>query len=72
MDELVEKLDDEATQNFRIERTSHSKILEYRKQLKIQAIKAAKEKADYLAAAIDEQVGAAVTITEPNDVEVQP
>jgi len=72
MDELVEKLDDEATQNFRIERTSHSKIQEYRKQLKLQAIKAAKEKAGYLAAAIDEQVGAAVTITEPNDVEVQP
>lgn len=72
MDELVEKLDDEATQNFRIERTSHSKILEYRKQLKIQAIKAAKEKAGYLAAAIDEQVGAAVTISEPGDVVVQP
>lgn len=67
MDELVEKLDDEATQNFRIARTSHSKIQEFRKQLKIQAIKAAKEKANYLAAAIDEQVGAAVTITEPGD-----
>lgn len=72
MDELVDKLDDEATQNFRIERTSHSKIQEYRKQLKIQAIKAAKEKAGYLAAAIDEQVGAAVTITEPTDVVVSP
>lgn len=72
MDELVDRLDDEATQNFRIERTSHSRILEYRRQLKIQAIKAAKEKAGYLAAAIDEQVGAAVTITEPNDVIVQP
>ncbi|WP_315821947.1 SIMPL domain-containing protein [Paraflavitalea speifideaquila] len=72
MDELVEKLDDEATQNFRIARTSHSKIQEFRKQLKIQAIKAAKEKAGYLAAAIDEQVGAAVTITEPNDMIVQP
>jgi hypothetical protein len=72
MDELVEKLDDEATQNFRIARTSHSKIQEFRKQLKIQAIKAAKEKAGYLAAAVDEQVGAAVTITEPGDVEVLP
>ncbi|NII25699.1 SIMPL domain-containing protein [Pseudoflavitalea sp. X16] len=72
MDELVEKLDDDATQNFRIERTSHSKIQEYRKQLKIQAIKAAKEKAGYLAAAIDEQVGAAVTIQEPNDQGIIP
>ena len=72
MDELVDKLDDEATQNFRIDRTSHSKILEYRKQLKIQAVKAAKEKAGYLAAAIDEQVGAAVTINEPGEGIVQP
>jgi uncharacterized protein YggE len=72
MDELVEKLDDDATQNFRIERTSHSKIQEYRKQLKIQAIKAAKEKAGYLAAAIDEQIGAAVTIQEPNDLGIIP
>jgi uncharacterized protein YggE len=67
MDELVEKLDDEATQNFRIARTSHSKIQEFRRQLKVQAIKAAKEKANYLAAAVDEQVGAAITITEPGD-----
>lgn len=72
MDELVDKLDDEATQNFRIDRTSHSKIQEFRKQLKIQAVKAAKEKAGYLAAAIDEQVGAAVTINEPGDMIVQP
>lgn len=72
MDDLVAKLDDEATRNFRIARTSHSKITEFRKQLKIQAIKAAKEKAGYLAAAIDEQVGGAVTITEPGDVIVQP
>lgn len=72
MDELVEKLDDEATRNFRIARTSHSKIQQFRKQLKIEAIKAAKEKAGYLAAAIDEQVGAAVTITEPGDMIVSP
>ena len=72
MDELVEKLDDAATQNFQIARTSHSKMQEFRKQLKIQAIKAAKEKAGYLAAAIDEQVAVAVTITEPNDLVVTP
>ena len=65
LDELVDKLDDDATQNFRIVTTSHSKIQEYRKQLKIQAMKAAKDKAGYLAAAIDETVGAAVTVTEP-------
>lgn len=72
MDELVAKLDDEATRNFRIARTSHSKLQEFRKQLKIEAIKAAKNKASYLAAAIDEQVLTAVTITEPTDMIVQP
>jgi len=67
MDELVEKLDDDATQSFQVVRVSHSKIQEYRKQLKIQAVKAAKEKGAYLAAAIDEKLGEAVTITEPGE-----
>jgi uncharacterized protein YggE len=65
MDDLVNRLDDNATQNFYIMRTSHSKITEFRKQLKIQAVRAAKEKAEYLAAAIDESIGVAVTIAEP-------
>ncbi len=65
MDELVQKMNDEATQNFFIERVSHSKIEELKKQLKIQAIKAAKEKAIYLTEAINEKVGEALTINEP-------
>lgn len=65
LDDLVEKLDDEATTNFYIQRTSHSRLAEYRKQLKIQAVQAAKEKAQYLTAAIAEKAGEAVTINEP-------
>ncbi len=68
----MEKLDDEATQGFFISRTSHSKIEEYRKQLKIQAVKAAKEKAIYLSEAIGEKAGVAVTIQEPVDYSVVP
>lgn len=68
IDELLEKLDDDATQNFSIDRTSHSKIREYRQTLKIQAVKAAKEKAILLAEAIDEKIGVAVTIIEPADI----
>jgi hypothetical protein len=64
IDELVSKLDDNATQNFDVSMMSHSKIQEYRKQVKIQAIKAAKAKAEYLTMAIGEQLGVAVTITE--------
>ncbi|NOT90350.1 SIMPL domain-containing protein [Ferruginibacter sp.] len=67
IDDLVNKLDDEATNNFRITRTSHSKIIEYRKQLKIIAVKAAKEKAIYLSESVNEQVGPAITITEPEE-----
>jgi uncharacterized protein len=67
VDQLVDKLDDNATSNFYIARTSHSKLAEFRKNLKIQAVKAAKEKAGYLAEAINEQVGVAVTINEPNE-----
>jgi uncharacterized protein YggE len=65
LDALVDRLEDEATQNFFIQRTSHSKLAEYRKNLKIAAIKAAKEKAGYLSEAINEQLGQAVTINEP-------
>jgi uncharacterized protein YggE len=68
MDELVEKLDDEATQNFFIAKVAHSKVQEYKKQLKLQAVKAAKDKATYLAAAIGETVGSAITINEPGEI----
>src|SRR5688572_11450985 len=47
VDQLVDKLDDNATQNFYISRTTHSKLDEIRKNLKIQAVRAAKEKGDY-------------------------
>ena len=67
IDQLVDKLDDNATSNFYISKTSHSKLDQFRKNLKIQAVKAAKEKAGYLAEAINEQVGVAVTINEPNE-----
>jgi hypothetical protein len=65
VDQLVDKLDDAATQNFFVQRTSHSRLTELRKQLKIQAVRAAKEKADYLATAVNESIGVAVTINEP-------
>lgn len=67
MDQLIDVLDDEATTNFQIVKASHSKIQEFRKQLKIQAIKAAREKGIYLTEAVDENLGQAVTITEPDE-----
>jgi uncharacterized protein len=70
VDQLVDLLDDEATQNFQVVRTSHSRINEFRKQLKIQAVKAARDKAQYLSEAINEKPGEAVTIAEPADVSI--
>ena len=67
MDQLIDVLDDEATANFQIVKASHSKIQEYRKQLKILAVKAAKDKGIYLTEAINERLGEAVTIEEPDE-----
>ncbi len=72
MDELVQKLDDEATQSFFISKVSHSRLQEFKKQLKIQAVKSAKDKANYLAEAINEKVGEAITINEPNETSTFP
>ena len=57
MDDLVDKLDENATQSFRIVSTSHSRITEYRRQLKIKAVQAAKEKGVYLSEALGEKIG---------------
>lgn len=67
MDKLVERLDDDATQTFLIVSTGHSKMTEFRRQLKIAAVKAAKEKGLYLTEAIGERLGEAITIKEPNE-----
>lgn len=72
MDELVEKLNDEATENFFISRVDHSRIQEFKKQLKIQAVQVAREKANYLAEAIHEKAGEALIINEPNEISVYP
>ena len=49
-------------------KTEHSKIDSLRKEVRIAAIKAAKAKAEYLAAAIDEQIGKPVEIREQEDI----
>ena len=67
MDKLVEKLDDEATQNFVIASTSHSKMTEFRRQLKIKAVQSAKDKGIYLTEAIGERLWEAIMIKEPDE-----
>nr|MBA3972085.1 SIMPL domain-containing protein [Bacteroidota bacterium] len=47
-----------------VSKYSHSKMDEYKKQIKVNAIKAAKEKAGYLLDAIGEKAGKAISIEE--------
>lgn len=68
MDDLVNKLDDEATQNFYIAKADYSKRDEIELKMKQDAIRAARDKAIALASAINEKIGNAVTINEPNEV----
>jgi uncharacterized protein YggE len=72
LDALVDKMDDEATQNFFIAKASYSKMDELKKDLKIAAVKAAREKAIYLAEAIGEHVGEAITINDPMEINNPP
>jgi uncharacterized protein YggE len=64
IDELINVLDDEATQQFTVSEITHSKLVSLQKQLRIDAMKAAKNKAVYLAESISENIGSAITITE--------
>ncbi|SHE85543.1 hypothetical protein SAMN05444008_103166 [Cnuella takakiae] len=65
MEQVVQQLDDEATQNFYIQKLSHTKMDSFREQLKIQALKNAREKARVLAEAVGAKVGAVYQINEP-------
>lgn len=64
IDKLVNKLDDNATNNVYLQRVSNTKETEYRKQLKIQALQNAKEKARYLLDGVGEKVGGLLYVQE--------
>lgn len=64
IDKLISLMDDDATQNFVITEITHTRIKLLQKQLRADALRAAKEKAIFLSSAIDETIGSAITITE--------
>lgn len=64
IDELVPLLNDEATSNMYVSKISNTKMEDYRKQVKIKATLAAKQKAQYLAESIGERIGSALLIEE--------
>jgi uncharacterized protein len=72
INEILSGVDSKGVQYTTISRYSHSKIEQYRKDIKIKALQAAKEKASYLLASINEQVGEVLQIQEVGDYYPQP
>ena len=70
--ELLSGLDAKGIQSTNVDRYEHSKIEQYRKDLKVKALKNAKEKAAYLLQGIDETLGGVLEIQEIDTREGQP
>ena len=61
---VFDKLASIKISNARVSKVDHSRLQEYKKETRINAIKAAKEKADYLLGAIGEETGMPLIIRE--------
>lgn len=73
LSKVYERLDKIDVNDAYVSNFSHSKIEELQKENRIKAIKAAKEKVDYILAAVGEQAGAPIQISEQdNYIEQQP
>lgn len=64
VNELLASLDAKGIQSTNVDRYSHSKIEQYRKDLKIKALQNAKEKAGYLLQGLDERLGGILEVQE--------
>ncbi len=64
VNELLADLDAKGIQSTNVDRYSHSKIEQYRKDLKIKALQDAKEKAAYILQGIDERLGGILEVQE--------
>lgn len=62
--QLVQSLDKKGIEYVHIQRTGHSKMEEYRRKVKVEALKAAMEKANQLLAAIGKKTGDVMLIRE--------
>lgn len=64
VNELLSSLDSKGIQSTNIDRYDHSQIEQYRRDLKIKALRDAQEKATYLLQGIDAQIGPVLEIQE--------
>jgi len=67
--ELSEDLNQKWVANLQVSKVNHTQLSEYRKTVKIQAIQAAKEKAQYLMESIGGKIGKPLEITELDDMD---
>lgn len=65
--QIMEALDPKGIQYTNIESYDYSKIESLKRELKIKALQAAKDKATYLATALDDKVGDALEVQEINN-----
>ncbi|MVT06816.1 SIMPL domain-containing protein [Chitinophaga tropicalis] len=66
VNDILGKVDDEGIESVNIASYTHSKMSDYRKQVKTKALQSAKDKATYMLEGIGEQVGGALEIQEIN------
>ncbi len=64
IDAIINRIDEKGIISVNIDKYEYSKIESLRKEVKIKALQAAKEKAQYLLSSIDEQLGGALEIYE--------
>lgn len=65
VNELIKRIDTKGVESMRIGELKHKDLPLYRKQGKIEALKAAREKASYLVEAMGQKLGEVVRIVEP-------
>ena len=70
--QILGKVDPKGVQSTNIDSYDYSKITDLKRDLKIQALLAAKEKATYLLTSINEKVGRPINITETDNSNYSP
>jgi uncharacterized protein YggE len=67
VNEIISSLNKRGIDYMRIGQLKHKNITQFRKEVKIKAIKAAKEKAEYLVMALGEELGDVISIIESDN-----
>jgi len=65
IDKIIETIDTHGITYMNISELKNKNIAQYRKKVKIAALKAAEDKAKYLLASVGKQIGEIISITEP-------